>query len=190
MRALIVLSHPRRGSLTGRVADIFAAALTRNGHAVEWADLAAEGFDPVLREPDEPDWNDPKKVYSPEVRREMERIARNDATLMVFPVWWWSVPALLKGWIDRVWNNGYAYGEGQYPHRRVWMVGLAGSDAEHYAKRGYDTAMDVQLGVGILDYCKVPDRRVVNLYGTLNGDEEIAKMLKQAEVLAEEFAKG
>ena len=74
MRTLLVLSHPRRHSLCGAVADVFATSLAANGHAVERADLAAEGFDPVVREADEPDWDNPRKVYSPEVRREMERI--------------------------------------------------------------------------------------------------------------------
>jgi len=40
----------------------------------------------------------------------MARIERNDAIAMFFPVWWWSMPATLKGWIDRVWNHGWAYG--------------------------------------------------------------------------------
>ena len=119
MNTLIVLSHPRRNSLTARVAAILADGLERNGHAVETADLIAEGFDPVLREADEPDWDDPRKVYSRDVRREMARIERNDASLLVFPVYWWSVPAILKGWIDRVWNHGWAYGDRTFPQRRV-----------------------------------------------------------------------
>ena len=106
MNVLMVLAHPRRNSLTAQAAEAFASAASAQGHKFEWADLIAEGFDPVLHEADEPDWNDPGKIYSEEVRREMARIERNDATVMVFPVWWWSMPALLKGWIDRVWNNG------------------------------------------------------------------------------------
>jgi putative NADPH-quinone reductase len=39
----------------------------------------------------------------------MDRIERNDATVMIFPVWWWSMPALMKSWVDRVWSNGCAY---------------------------------------------------------------------------------
>jgi NAD(P)H dehydrogenase (quinone) len=62
-------------------------------------------LDSVLREPDEPDWGNPDKVYSSGVIREMERIERNQATVIVFPVWGWSMPAMLKGWIDRVWKN-------------------------------------------------------------------------------------
>src|SRR5262245_36872359 len=124
MKILLVLAHPRRDSLTGQVADAFAEAAIANGHQVDWADLVRECFDPVLREADEPDWTDPGKIYSPEVLREMARIRRNDATVMVFPVWWWSMPAILKGWIDRVWNRGFAYGGGAtFPQRRVWMIG-------------------------------------------------------------------
>ncbi|HVI90569.1 MAG TPA: NAD(P)H oxidoreductase, partial [Dongiaceae bacterium] len=130
MRTLLVLAHPRRNSLSGAVAEAFAASATAKGHEIEWADLVAEGFDPVLREADEPDWNNPKKVYSPAVGQEMARIERNAATVMVYPVWWWSMPAILKGWIDRVWNHGWAYGGGAtYPHRRVWMLAVAGADA-------------------------------------------------------------
>src|SRR5262245_29894305 len=104
MKVLLVSAHVRDSSLTRAVADAFAAEGAENGHEVERADLMAEGFDPVLREVDEPDWDNPDKRYSVEVQREMARIERNEATVMVFPVWWWSMPALLKGWIDRVWN--------------------------------------------------------------------------------------
>ena len=88
MKTLLVIAHPRRASLTGQAADAFSEAAKANGHVIETADLAQERFDPVLREADEPDWGDPDKVYSEEVRREMQRIERNEATVMVFPVYW------------------------------------------------------------------------------------------------------
>ena len=126
MKTLLVIAHPRRSSLTGQVADAFSEVAQTNGHTIETADLAQERFDPVLREEDEPDWDNPDKVYSEDVRREMQRVERNDATVMVFPVYWWSMPALLKGWIDRVWNNGWAYGARKFPQKRAWMIGVAG----------------------------------------------------------------
>jgi NAD(P)H dehydrogenase (quinone) len=187
MKVLLVLAHHRRASLSGAVADIFAETLRANGNTVEFADLVAEGFDPVLREPDEPDWNDPDKAYSPEVRREMARIERNEATVMIFPVYWWSVPAILRGWIDRVWNHGWAYGGRTFPQRRAWMVGIAGNSAESFARRGYDTAMHTQLQVGILDYCGVPDNRLTVLYGSLEGEEAVARLLAAARDTAAEF---
>lgn len=187
MKTLLVLAHPRRNSLTGTVADIFAECLEKNGHDVEWADLVREGFDPVLREPDEPDWDDSRKLYSAEVQREMERIERNDATIMIFPVYWWSVPALLKGWIDRVWNNGWAYGDRTFPQRRAWMIGIAGNSAAGFAERGYDGAIQTQLNTGVLDYCGVPERRLELLHGSIEGQEFVERILVDAQRIAAEF---
>lgn len=188
MKTLLVLAHPRRASLSGQVADAFAAAAIAKGHEVELADLVAEGFDPVLREDDEPDWTDPGKIYSPAVLQEMARIRRNEATVMVFPVYWWSMPAILKGWIDRVWNRGFAYGGGAtFPHRRAWMIGIAGTDAAAYAKRGYDRAMNVQLDIGILDYCGVAERRCELLYGSTEGGDYPQQILADARALGEAF---
>jgi len=185
LKTLLVIAHPRRTSLTGQVADAFAAAAAINGHTFEMADLAAEGFDPVLREADEPDWSNSDKVYSEAVQQEMRRIARNEATVMVFPVWWWSMPALLKGWIDRVWNNGWAYGDRSFPQKRAWMIGVAGGGAGGYAKRGYDTAMQTQLDVGILQYCEIAESRLELLYGSI--DEGGAGILTQARALGSAF---
>jgi NAD(P)H dehydrogenase (quinone) len=187
VKILLVVAHPRASSLTASAAAAFAEAASANGHVVEMADLMAEGFDPVLREPDEPDWDDPAKVYSPEVRAEMARIGRNEATVMIFPVWWWSVPALLKGWIDRVWNYGWAYSGADYPHRKVWMIGIAGSGLPTYVKRGYDKAMTIQLETGVLDYCGIPEPRLEVLYGATESPEQAAQVLADARRLGGEF---
>jgi putative NADPH-quinone reductase len=187
LRTLLVVAHVRRSSLTSQVANVFAEAAGANGHEFERADLAREQFDPVLREADEPDWNDPDKVYSEDVLREMRRIERNEATVMIFPIYWWSMPALLKGWIDRVWNNGWAYGARKFPHRRVWMIGLAGGLENSFAKRGYDTAIQTQLDIGILDYCGIRDRRLQLLYGSIEGEEYPSQILQQARALGGEF---
>ena len=187
MKTLLVISHARRSSLTGQVADAFSEAAKANGHEFELADLAHEKFDPVLREADEPDWGDPDKTYSDDVQREMRRVERNEATVMVFPVYWWSMPALLKGWIDRVWNNGWAYGERKFPQKRVWMIGIAGGLEPSYAKRGYDTAIQTQLDVGILDYCGVRERRLQLLYGSIEGDDYPTRILTEARALGSAF---
>jgi NAD(P)H dehydrogenase (quinone) len=188
MKTLLVLAHPRRGSLTGQVADAFAAAARGKGHEIEIADLVAEGFDPVLRDADEPDWDNPGKIYSPEVRREMARIERNQATVMIFPVWWWSAPAILKGWIDRVWNFGWAYGgDRTFPQNRAWMIGIAGGTREAFAKRGYDRAIEAQLDIGVLDYCGIQERRLEVLYGSMEGAGHPERILATAKSLGEAF---
>jgi NAD(P)H dehydrogenase (quinone) len=190
-KVLLVFAHPREDSLTAQVAGEFASRLSLKGKKVEIANLMAEGFNPVLQQDDEPDWNDPKKTYSVEVQAEMDRIRRNEAMVMIFPVWWWSMPAVLKGWIDRVWNNGFAYGgddsENGFPHERVWMVGVAGSDQATFLKRDYSEAMRIQLEDGILGYCGVKDRKLTLFYGANDGPEECERILHQARELAEKF---
>jgi len=187
MKTLLVTAHPRRNSLTAGVTEIFAESLEQNGHEVELANLVEENFDPVMREQDEPDWDNSRKRYSAEVQLEMARIERNDATLMIFPVYWWSVPALLKGWIDRVWNNGWAYGDAVFPQRRVWMIGIAGNRAEGFAAKGYDSAMQTQLDIGTLDYCGVRERRLELLYGSLEGQSFVDQIMVDAKRIASEF---
>jgi len=168
-------------------AEAFASAAASNGHEIEWAKLVEEGFDPVLREADEPDWTNSDKVYSEAVIREMRRIERNEATVMVFPVWWWSMPAILKGWVDRVWNNGWAYGDRSYPHKRVWMIAIGGSTDAAYHKRGYDSAMRVQLDTGVLDYCRIPERRLDILYGSIEGEPYPQQIIQDARALGATF---
>ena len=131
MNILIVFDHPRcDSSFCGASARPSAGGGSpQRATALEVADLRAEGFDPRLPVADEPDWDNPDKVYSAEVLREQERISRNDALAFVFPVWWWSFPAATKGWIDRVWNNGWAYGARTLPHQKALLIGAASNDA-------------------------------------------------------------
>lgn len=157
MKVLVVLDHPRRDSFCGAICDAFVDGLTQAGHTAEVADLRTEGFDPRMPVADEPDWNDAAKVYSPEVLAEQARVIRNDAIAFVFPIWWWSVPATTKGWIDRVWNRGWAYGPRKLPLRKGLMIGMGASGPEQFAKRGYDQSMQTQLVTGILNYCGIED---------------------------------
>lgn len=163
MRLLLVVAHPRQGSLTHRAAAAFARAAVAGGHEIETADLLAEGFDPVLRMGDEPDWANPAKPWAPDVLAEMARIDRNEATVLVFPVWWWSMPAVLKGWVDRVWANGWAYGGRSYPHARVWALAVVGASAAASAEGGFDRVLEGQIVDGIFRFCGVAEPRLALL---------------------------
>lgn len=174
MRILVVFDHVRRNSYCGAVLDALMEGLAARGHDVELADLRAEGFDPRMPLADEPDWNDPDKIYSEAVRAEQARIARNDAIAFVFPVWWWSFPATTKGWIDRVWNNGWAYGARKLALRKALLIGTASGSARDYQKRGYDQAMCVQLLTGMMAYCGIPDSELHLIYDVMK-DEEIRR---------------
>lgn len=187
MKILLVFCHPRHESMTGAVANAFAEGAAEAGHEVEWVDLYGEGFDPVLMPEDEPDWEDSNKRYSDPVHKEMERIDRNDAIVMVYPIWWWSMPAMLKGWVDRVWNNGWAYGDKQLKHQFGLMIGLGANDEEGFEKHRYREAMEVQMPYGVMSYCGITENRMVIL-PTAGADPELAaRQLAQAKQLGRTF---
>lgn len=187
MKVLVVFDHPRRDSFCGAVLDRFTAGLTAAGHVPEIADLRTEGFDPRLPVADEPDWSDGTKVYSAETLREQQRIARNDALAFVFPIWWWSFPATTKGWIDRVWNNGWAYGDRKLPHAKALLLGTASGDEAGYQKRHYDDAMRTQLVTGIMHYCGIPKAELEFFYDVMASADRRLGFLDKAEALGKAF---
>ncbi|MBB6669303.1 NAD(P)H oxidoreductase [Cohnella nanjingensis] len=181
MKILTVVSHPRKNSLTFSVADRFAQGLFEAGHETEILDLYRNGFDPVLREADEPHWSSGRKIYSPEVEVEIKRMERHDALAYIFPVWWYNVPAMLKGYIDRVWNNGFAYGANKLHHSQVLWLGLAADSKAHMAKRQYEEMMNQQLNIAIASYCGISSSRVEILYDTLDSTPVVQEgLLTQA----------
>jgi NAD(P)H dehydrogenase (quinone) len=161
MHALIVVAHPDPKSLSHAVAAHVAegVGLADPGHTFEIADLAAEGFDPRYTAADLATLR--REAPAPaDVTAEQARVDRADALVLVYPVYWWSMPGLLKGWIDRIFTNGWAYddtpeaGVARRLHRlRVHLVALGGADQRTYARHGYFGAMKTQIDHGIFDYC-------------------------------------
>ena len=179
MKILVVLCHPRSDSLTGKVAEAFSNGARLNGHTIEFVDLYKEQFNPVLQIKDEP--NDGNLVnYSEEVQIEFNRLNSNDAVVMIFPLWWWSMPAMLKGWIDRVWNYGLTYGEATHNLKKAMMISLAAHTKEELEKRNYYNAIETSLNIGILNYNDIIDRELVILGGTQLGEEHCAKHIELA----------
>jgi NAD(P)H dehydrogenase (quinone) len=179
LNVLVVFDHPRRDSFCSAVLDSLIQGLTAAGHRAEIADLRVEGFDPRLPPGDEPDWEDADKVYTDAVLAEQARMLRNDALAFVFPVWWWSLPATTKGWIDRVWNNGWAYGARTLPHKKALLLGTAAG----YAKRGYDQAMRAQILTGMMEYCGISESELHPLFDVLDGAEAREPHLAKAREL-------
>ncbi|MFI5685572.1 NAD(P)H oxidoreductase [Streptomyces sp. NPDC051636] len=172
-RALLVLAHPRADSLTAELARRVRARLADDAFAVDLLDLHAEGFDPRMTTLDEPDWADHDKVYSPEVRAHMARIDAADVIVVVFPLWWFGLPAMLKGWIDRVWNHGFAYGrsEPRLRGKRMFWISLVSYPQDQFARLGWDDIVTRTIGSGISAFCGIEDASVHFVYDSLNAGE-------------------
>lgn len=160
MHALIVVAHPEANSLSHAVAAHLGEGVSMSdpNHVVEIADLAAEAFDPRFTKADLAVHR--RQAPAPaDVTAEQARIDRSDALVLVYPVYWWSMPALLKGWIDRVFSNGWAYDDStgkvtkKLDRLRVHLVGIGGADERTFVRHGYFDAMKTQIDHGIFDYC-------------------------------------
>lgn len=176
MKILAVYAHPRPQSFSRALLDEFIAGATSAGHTVEFIDLQAEKFDPVFRDEEYGQYGEAYEQPA-DIARYQALIAGADALVFAFPVWWWSMPAILKGWFDRVMSYGFAYGDepgkptGLLRDRPVVLLATGVADDKTYAKYRYDDAMKQAIPIGIFGYCGLHDVRWHLLVG--NVSEEI-----------------
>lgn len=167
---LIVHAHPDPRSLTRQFVDLAVATLERRGHRVAVSDLYGMGWKAVFDERDFPDRADPARLsfvaesghayasgrQTADVATEQAKLAAADAVILQFPLWWFGMPAILKGWIDRVFayglaygyrgaGNRYRYGDGGLAGKRALLSVTVGGPAEDYALRGINGPLDQLL---------------------------------------------
>lgn len=169
--ALWVLAHPRQDSFNGRLFRSGVEALSRD-HEVATSDLYRQGFDPVLGERDlgEPAGRPgnlallagqahTQGTEQPEVAAEHDKLAAAELLVLQFPLWWYGPPAILKGWLDRVLTDSFAYdteldpelriprryGDGGLTGRRALIVVTAGEDERTIGPRGLSGDLDSLL---------------------------------------------
>ena len=108
MRVHVVYAHPSPNSFAAAIHGRIVVALARCGHEIDDLDLYAERFEPVLTLTE-------RDVYFASggnlagVERYVERLRAAEALVLCFPTWWYGMPAILKGWFDRVWLPGVAF---------------------------------------------------------------------------------
>lgn len=103
MNILLVYCHPVPESYCAAIRDRAVAALTKAGHDVDLLDLYAEGFDPVMPEEERRTYNEGTVATHP-FPGHAARLKAAQGILFVYPTWWYGMPAMLKGWLDRVWT--------------------------------------------------------------------------------------
>ncbi|MGV6847404.1 MAG: NAD(P)H-dependent oxidoreductase [Marinibacterium sp.] len=100
MRALVVYCHPRPDSFTAAVRDVVLDRLRAAGAEIRLHDLYGQGFDPVLSS-DEHECYERAPENRARVEAECEDLLWADALIFVYPTWWYGLPAMIKGWLDR-----------------------------------------------------------------------------------------
>jgi NAD(P)H dehydrogenase (quinone) len=108
MRYLVVYAHPLDDSFVAALHRGVVSSLRDAGHTVDDCDLNAERFDPTLSQAERRSYHD-ANANGALVRKEIERLRACQGLVFVFPTWWYGMPAILKGYIDRVWLPGVAF---------------------------------------------------------------------------------
>jgi NAD(P)H dehydrogenase (quinone) len=159
MHSLIVVAHPEPASYTQALVEQVIAGLKEDpANTFEVADLTAEGFDPRYSPADYTAFRGGTPPPADAVA-EQARIDRADLLIMVFPVYWWSMPAILKGWIDRVFTQGWAYVDADGGETKrllgrlsIQTIAIGGATRRTYERRGYAQAIHTQIDQGIFGY--------------------------------------
>ena len=126
MKVLIVFAHPEPKSFGATLLERAVRTLSSCGHEVKVTDLYAGRFEPVAqgtdfierRFPDRLQYDREQKAasqgkgFASDIQAEIDKLMWCDLLILQFPLWWFSVPAIMKGWIDRVFVNGTVYGAG------------------------------------------------------------------------------
>jgi NAD(P)H dehydrogenase (quinone) len=170
MKVLLVYAHPEPRSLNGALRDIALQELEAQGHAVRVSDLYAMGWKSKVDRADFPALESGARLKVPkasgaafeagmlsdDVKAEIEKLLWADMLILQFPLWWFTMPAILKGWVDRVFAYGFAYGVGEHTDthwgdrygegtlagKRAMVITTAGGWEPHYGPRGINGPID------------------------------------------------
>jgi NAD(P)H dehydrogenase (quinone) len=193
MKILVVYTHPVPDSFNRAILNATLKGFESAGHDYQVADLYAEHFQPAMTAGDFVQFEN--KPMPDEILAEQARVEWCDAMIFIFPLWWWSMPGMLKGWIDRVISYGWAWIDPEKPEsgplrdRKILVMLTAGASYGELAKRKYDEALHTQLNVGIWNYCSFRDV-TTRVFDRVNDDSPRQLMegyLVEAEALARDL---
>lgn len=161
MNHLVIFAHPNPKSFGKGILDIVVKTSKENGANVEVRDLYANNFDPILKPSDFVAFQSGK--IPEDIAEEQKFIKWADVISFIHPVWWTSQPAILKGYVDRVFSYGFAYEyvdgvpHGLLPGKRGLILATTGTPDEIYAGNGMHHSMEQVTDQGIFNFCGVEE---------------------------------
>ena len=197
---LLVYAHPEPTSLTRLFVAATEQTLTQQGHTLLQSDLYSMGWKAVFDEQDFPHRVHPERLayvhesghayatdqQTEDVTAEQPKLLAADAVILQFPLWWFGMPAILKGWIDRVYaygfaygykgeGNRYRYGDGILKGKRALLSVMVGGPETDYSPRGINGPLEELLFPithGALFFPGMDVLRTHAVYGTGNLSKE------------------
>ncbi len=191
MKVLVVIAHPNPESFNHAILDSFTKGLQEGGHTFDVLDLYIEKFDPCFGMADFAPYTGGE--LSADVVAQQERIKNADAIAFIYPIWWYSYPAILKGWFDRVFTLGFAFDFGEQglvgllTDKKVLMINTTMGPEESYTGSGIGDAMKKLPSTDFQLVCGVPELEFITFYAVQESDELRKGYLEKAFRLGREF---
>lgn len=157
MKHLIIYAHPNRESVNSQLKETVVSTIKDKGHEVVVRDLYALQFDPVLSLTDMQGQR-AGKVHAT-VSEEQQHLAWAEIVTFIYPIWWTGMPAMMKGYIDRVMSYGFAYRYdkgvqmGLLKGKQAYVINTQGKSHQEYQASGMDQALKLTSDTGIFSYC-------------------------------------
>lgn len=157
MKVLVVYSHPNPASFGHAILEAVTEALKAGGHDTVVRDLYALRFDPVLKPADFEGIGSGN--LPADIKTEQSHIAWAERMIVIHPVWWTGLPAMIKGYIDRVFSYGFAYSINDQGivkllgGKKVIIINTQGTPKEPYDASGMFEAMKKTSDTGIFQFC-------------------------------------
>lgn len=157
MKNLIIYAHPNPSSLNHFLKESLVKHLAAHNQEVIVRDLNGLGFDPVLSLDDM--IGQRKGEVAEDVKTEQSYITWADQITFIYPIWWTGLPAIMKGYIDRVMSYGFAYRytkgvqEGLMKGKQVIIINTHGKSHSEYHESGMSQALILTSDLGIFTYC-------------------------------------
>ncbi len=157
MKYLIIYAHPNESSLNNHLLKNVIDSLQKEQQEIQIRDLYKIQFNPVLSFADM-EWQRMGKVDAT-VQREQEYISWADHIVFIYPIWWTGMPAIMKGYIDRVFSYGFTYRydqgvqKGLLTGKMATIINTQGKSKTEYEGIGMDKALSLTSDKGVFTYC-------------------------------------
>lgn len=163
-RTLILFAHPDRNSFNFSLLKIAIDTLRNDGHEVEVDDLYALNFDPLMTVTELREGSLPDHILA-----EQDKVRWAKSLIFIFPIWWWGPPAILKGWLERVLSQGFAFQYdvtlnrlvGKLNERKALVITTSSADPSTYESQ-WQAESQTSYVSDILNICGVGPIKVLN----------------------------
>lgn len=192
MNTLLVYAHPSAQSFNAALVKVIQDEIVKKGDPIKVKDLYAMNWNPVLSQKDFEGYHSGN--LPEDINQEQADVAWSDLVIMVSPIWWYSVPAILKGYIDRVFSLGFAYKYtstgplGLLKGKKGLFITTSGTNQQDAEYGEMMNSLDKSL-LGVFGFSGFAEKRLHNLFAVPSvSGEERWQMLTEVRDLIRSFA--